>query len=223
MARFRVRIDGDRVLNLGFTDFVTRKQAHVHLFKHVVRVSGLREDELTSTADPEEWSTEIPEPPLAGKLPARREQALAALREVESCRLGREGPTTEKPCNYCGDKRARSRVDKAFSDLLGAYVAAAHRVLRWSLENPARSKPRMLTYTDPLRDSVRIEVTDTGGNRAIGALDKGSDEIAIVSCYRSPKRRPYRAVWQDICREQAGHRREGTAVSIELMPAEGAS
>ena len=219
MARVRVLIDGKKTVKLGCTDFVSRREAHSHLFKHVIRICCLTKSELSSELDPENWSSIIDSPPLKPGLRARKNTALKTLANCHGCTLGKDGLATDKPCTACKDSSAQASVDNAFKDLLGAYLGIAREAIEWALENPSARQPRLLSFLEPKRHNVRIKAIDNRGIRAVGVLSSSWEDIEMISCYRS-KTKSYAAAWRDMCREQAGHRKEGTSISIEIQSKE---
>ncbi|MFO8071217.1 MAG: hypothetical protein R6V85_05005 [Polyangia bacterium] len=229
MKGIRVRIDKRDARELRIGDFVSRKVAHGHLFKHVVRVCGLDRPELSSKVDKEQWKRAIDTPPLNPDLKARRKQALSALEQAGGCALFEEAPTTGSPCSGCRDAKQQQRVDEKLGDLLGAYRAVAQQAVRFAFENPNHSKPRLAAFhCDSAagtlhRDHVRFKTIDTRGVCVVGVVQEDSAELALISCYRAKRAESYRAVWNDLSREMAGHRREGTSVDIEVASKEGVS
>jgi hypothetical protein len=212
MSRVRVRVDGCGLAPLRVVGFTSSRNAHAHLFKHVVRICGLARGELRTNEDPEQWDKMISNPPLSPGLEQRRREALTALADID-CGLGREGKTELEVCKSCSDQAALQRTDAEFGGLLRAYEQVAEAALDWAIENPSRHGPRLLAWRD--KGLVVVQVVDSSKVKVVGVVSSGACDVSIVACYRLTGRRPLRTEWLDMARERAARKRQQTLVAVD--------
>lgn len=209
-------LDKKTLSELRVAGFVNKKAAHLHLFKHVVRLCDLPPEELRTGRDPEKWSEIIPNPPLAPDLHARRRKAREKLVAIPSCGLNTGRPESASPCRLCSDEAAQRAVEDAFSDLLGAYLRAAREALQWAKRNVSEKIPFLIAFRQNGRPDVRLKFMDNRKVTGAGLLRTPGGEVVLLTCYRTDPARSFSALRLALARERAGHRNEGTLVPIQL-------
>jgi hypothetical protein len=208
-----IHIDGGPPQELELVGFFSRRDAHRHLMKHVIRISD------ADGVDTERWEEIVPNPPLEPDLDRRQTVGRKRLSDVPGCQLGGHRPVDS--CDGCHEKKAIRGVDQAFRDIFIAYEQAGQRVFQWAMENPARHGLRLTAYrTDT--GGVRIKSADNRHVIAIGGVATEEGKVGLVSCFRD-RGRSLRQHWLALSREKAGNRSRGTDVAIQLAGREMAS
>lgn len=200
---------------LRVAGFVNTRVAHLHLFKHVVRLCDLPPAELHTSRDPEKWSEIIPNPPLARDLHARRRKSRERLASIHSCGLKTGRPESATPCRVCSDNEAQRAVDEAFSDLLAAYHEAARQAFNWAVRNVSEKLPFLIAFRENGRPDVRLKFLDSRKITGAGLLRGACGEVLLLTCYRIDPARSLSSLRLTLAREKAGHRNEGTLVPIQ--------
>lgn len=208
-------LDKKTLCELRVAGFVNGKVAHLHLFKHVVRICDLPPAELRTSRDPEKWSEIIPNPPLAPDLHARRRKSREKLASIRSCGLKAGRPESATPCRVCSDTKAQRAVDEAFSDLLAAYLQTARQAFNWAARNVSEKLPFLIAFRENGRPDVRLKFLDSRKVMGAGLLKGTCGEVLLLTCYRIDPTRPFSSLRLTLAREKAGHRNEGTLVSIQ--------
>jgi hypothetical protein len=198
-----------------FAGFVSQRNAHRHVLKHVLRLAGLDAPRLGDTVDPERWHELIPAPPLTIDLRSRRRTAVDRLR-ASACPAGPLVPTRTEPCSECTDAAGIGRVDAEFRELLAAYEGIASRVIEWGCSNPARGGPRLLAYRT--ESGPQIEGWDDRGVFVVGRFDTGTGAVQAITCFREETSRSVNERWLELCRRKASHKRSGRL--IDILPTE---
>lgn len=208
-------LDRRTLSELRVKGFVNTRFAHLHLFKHVVRLCDLSSEELRAGRDPEKWSEIIPNPPLAPDLHARRRKAREKLAEIPACELKAGSPEREAPCRTCSDADAQRAVEEAFSDLMAAYVEAGRQALEWAKRNVSDKFPFLIAFRQNGQAVVRIKFMDSRKIFGAGLLSGPGGNVVLLTCYRKDPSRSLSDLRLNLCRERAGHRNEGTLVPIQ--------
>lgn len=208
-------LDRKTLSELRVAGFVNTRVAHLHLFKHVVRLCDLPPEELHASRDPEKWSEIIPNPPLAPDLRARRRKARESLAAIPPCGLKAARPEGEVPCRACSNEDAQGAVDRAFSDLMAGYLGAACEAFEWAKRNVSESLPFLIAFRQNGHSAVRLKFVDRRKIAGAGLLSKPGGEVLLLTCYRKDPGRSLSQLRLSMSRERAGHRNEGTLVPIQ--------
>jgi hypothetical protein len=207
-------LDKRALSELRVVGFVNDRTAHYHLFKHVIRICDLAEDELALHRDTEEWSEILPNPPLLPDLRARRDSARKKLAGIEACGLRACRPGDPLACRACTDSEAIRAVGDAFSDLLEAYVKAGREAFEWARQNASERNPFLIAFRQNGCADIRLKFVDR--RRVVGAgLCTSRAKVQLLTCYRGYRGRSLSSIRLDLCMERAGHRSEGTHVPTE--------
>lgn|GEM_PF-2034604 len=208
-------LDKKTLSELRVAGFVNTRVAHLHLFKHVVRLCDLPPEELYASRDPEKWSEIIPNPPLAPDLRARRRKARESLAAIDSCGLRVGRPEGDLPCRTCSSADAQGAVDEAFSDLMASYLEAGRQAFEWAKRNVSERLPFLLAFRQNGQPGVRLKFVDNRKITGAGLLSRHGGEVLLLTCYRKDPGRPLSLLKLSLSRERAGHRNEGTLVPIQ--------
>ena len=210
-----VCIDGGPPVTFNVVGFKDRKNAHRHLFKHVVRICDLNNDQLKSRNDTEDWNEVISDPPLAKSLQKRRIEAREALADVHGCWLNQQKRNLASCCVSCYDARVISEVDDKFAALLSKYENIAAQVFEWGFANPSQRYPRVLAFRDEDGKSIRIKAMDNRRFNAVGILDEKTGEVNLVTCFRDDDKESLKKSCYQLDKERAGNMQQGIHVDIE--------
>lgn len=208
-------LDRRTLSELRVEGFVNTKFAHLHLFKHVVRLCDLSSEELRADRDPEKWCEIIPNPPLVPDLHARRKRARESLAAIRSCGLKAARPKGDVPCRTCSNADAQGAVDEAFSDLMAAYLGAGREAFEWAKQNVSEKIPFLIAFRQNGLRVVRLKFMDNRKIVGTGLLSGPGGEILLLTCYRKDPGRSFSQLRLSLFREKAGHRNEGTLVPIQ--------
>lgn len=207
-------LDKKMLSELHVAGFVHPRAAHLHLFKHVVRICDLPSEELSANRDPEEWEEILPNPPLVPDLHARRRIARRKLAEIDSCGLGPGRSREVLPCRSCSNADALRAVDQAFSDVLSAYLGAAREALDWAKRNASEKLPFLIAFRRSRGSDISVKFVDKRRVVGAGLLGGPRGSVFLLTCYRSTPARSLQSLKLEFCRERAGLRAAGALVPI---------
>ena len=215
---YYIKVNGGSRKRFRFLGFKDRRNAHRHLFKHIVRLSDQDRNDSRSVDDPEEWSEVINDPPLKKTLPSRRKKAKKELAEVADCLIKNSKPATKSPCQCCQSATAIAEVDEKFKSILTAYEKVAEDAFEWGFNNPRRDGPRVLAYRDNGR-TIKVKVVANRRVKAVGVLDPDTGNLRLVTCFRHGRGKKNRLVNRsdEMIKEQAGFKNMNKLVNLEVF------
>jgi hypothetical protein len=190
----------------GFTSAVN---AHAHLLKHMLRMTGLSREAFPDERDPEQWSELVRDPPLATSVRKRRSTAFAMLQDVPGCEAGRRSPTDASPCDDCRDPAAIRAASGHLGALVSEYAAVATRALEWGARTNDRRSVRLLAYRTA--DCTFVQTVDADHVKVVGILEETSGSVHIVTCFRKLGE-PLRRQWLELARLRASYAAAGALV-----------
>ena len=214
---YNIKINGGQPMRFKFLGFTDRRNAHGHLFKHVVRISEQDREHARSIEDPEGWSNVIDDPPLNRTLPSRRKKAKKELAEVADCLIKNSKPATKSLCKCCQSATAIAEVDENFEPLLTAYEKVAEDAFEWGFKNPRRDGPRVLAYRDGR--TVKVKVVDNRRVKAVGLLDPDTGNLRLVTCYRQGRGKRLVDRLDRMEKERVSYKKMDKLVSLEVYQA----
>jgi hypothetical protein len=211
---YKIRIAEGPFLPFSVDGFTSRRNAHRHLFKHVMRICEQSPDDARSADDPEAWSEIISDPPLKRSLEARRSRAIKELASVPQCSMAKKNDMDESICRECAAEDAIAAVDMKFQAVLASYESAGEDTFMWALENPSRHGPRWVVFLSE-RKTILIKAVDNRRVKVMGNLDPSHGFVRIISCYKTSKKYNLnQRLLRQGC-EKAGYKRMGLLINVE--------